>query len=159
MGGFLLQVDSGSVNMPEDRVIVEEASKANVWFEMPAAGGNSPDEPPCPPFECEGEATFVYRNSFVYAKFDDPRDEREAEKVSRSRRLTVEEVRALNEDMPFPYLDWMSGQAASTEPAPNYFGLGDAVSWFTRKLGISECSGCRKRKGWLNRIPLWPRRH
>jgi hypothetical protein len=144
--------------MSENIGVVEEVNKAHVWFEMPAAGGSSPDESPCPPFECEGEATFVYRNTLVYAKFADPRDERAAEKVSRSRRLTDAEVRALNEEMPFPYLDWMSVEAGSTETAPKYFGLGDAVSWLSRKLGFSECSGCRKRKGWLNRIPLWPRR-
>jgi hypothetical protein len=143
--------------MSENQGYVEEVSQAHAWFEMPVASDTSPDEPPCPPFECEGEATYVYRDSLVYAKFADPRDEQEAEKVPRSRRRTAEEVRALDADMPFPYLEWMSQEAGSPEPAPRYFGVGDAVSWLLHKLGFSECSGCRKRKGWLNRIPLWPR--
>lgn len=159
VGGFLLQLNFGRGDMPEYQGLVEEVGKAHAWFEMPVAGSNSPDEPPCPPFECEGEATFVYRDYLVYAKFADPRDEQEAEKVPRSRRLTAEEVRALDADMPFPYLAWMSEQAHSTAPAPSYFGIGDAVSWLLHKLGFSECGGCRKRKSWLNRIPLWPRRH
>lgn len=42
-------------------------------------------------------------------------------------------------------------------------GLGDAVSWVTKKLGIKECGGCSKRKAWLNKaVPFktqerkWP---
>lgn len=133
-------------------------SNAQMWFEMPAAGGHSPDEPPRPPFECEGEATYVYRGALVYARFADPRDEIEAEKVPGSRRLADEELHELAADMPFPYLDWLSSGPGGGHQDPGYVGVGDVVSWLLRKAGFSECGGCRKRKGWLNRIPVWPKR-
>lgn len=30
-------------------------------------------------------------------------------------------------------------------------GLGDAVAKVTKRLGIKECRGCRRRRKWLNR--------
>jgi len=152
-------MNPGINDVQEERKLVKEADSRHPWFEMPIAGGSSDDDPARPPFECGGEATFVYHGQFVYARFSDPGDEQEAEQVPGSRRLTVDEVQKLDAEMSFPYLAWASRESGDPLPERNYYGLGDAVSWFLGKLGFSECPGCRSRKAWLNHIPLWPRRH
>jgi hypothetical protein len=45
------------------------------------------------------------------------------------------------------------------EEADEMEGLGDAVSRVTKRLGIPECSKCKKRRKWLNeRVPFKRRR-
>lgn len=36
------------------------------------------------------------------------------------------------------------------EEADEVRGLGDVVARVTKKLGIKECGGCKKRRAWLN---------
>jgi len=41
------------------------------------------------------------------------------------------------------------------EEADQLEGLGDVVAKATKKLGIKECDGCKKRREWLNkRVPF-----
>lgn len=153
-----MQIASKPATAEETGSVVGRSDFQPGWFELPAVAGDSPDDPPRPPFECEGEATFIYRGDLVYAHFTDPRDERTADNVPRSRRLTAEDLRRLDAEMPFPYLAWSTQRTDEPLPESRYFGLGDAVSWTLGKLGFSECDACRNRKAWLNRVPLWPRR-
>lgn len=39
----------------------------------------------------------------------------------------------------------------NTKPEPSK-GLGDSIAKVTKKLGIKECGGCRKRRIKLNRL-------
>jgi hypothetical protein len=41
------------------------------------------------------------------------------------------------------------------EEADEMEGLGDAVARVTKKVGIKECDGCKKRRKWLNeKVPF-----
>lgn len=144
--------------MREYKAPIEETNE-HTWFEVPIVKGSMPDDEVCPPFECDGEATFIYRDSFIYAKFADLRDRREADKLPGSRRLTADEACMVDAEMPFPYLAWTSvALVNNSDPDRDYVGLGDVLGWLLGKFGFPECEECRTRKSGLNRISVWRRR-
>lgn len=124
---------------------------------MPVVGGETPDNPPRPKQEIVGDATLVYRGRHVYVSFKDENNALAVAKQPETRRLTPNEVRKLEDSLPFPLLSLASRQ--DSDPArAKPVGLGDVVAWLMRKVGIEECESCGKRKSWLNRFVIWPRR-
>jgi hypothetical protein len=156
VGGWVLRLDSGIATVSELRVPTKDEEGAEEWFEIPTA--SSLDESQSPPFDCAGHAIFIYHDYSVYAKFADARDRQRAEEISGTRRLTEMEVRKLNTELAYPYLDWTTSPVVNSDKEVGYFGLGDAVSWLMGKLGFTDCGECQARRTWLNRIPLWVRR-
>lgn len=51
----------------------------------------------------------------------------------------------------------VSAEAAEAM-ADDGIGLGDLVAALTKRLGIRECDGCRRRKAALNRVKLGRRK-
>lgn len=66
--------------------------------------------------------------------------------------LSEEELGELDDEVPYSLADLADQSARS-----RWIGLGDLIAAATTRLGISECAGCRKRRRWLNRIPVWRR--
>jgi hypothetical protein len=128
--------------------------QANIWVEMPVVSGEAPIDAPRPKYPVIGNATLVYRRPYVYIAFRDAADALTATNYPDTRRLTPDEGRALETSLPFP----IRVPALPPAGAPALVGLGDLVSWVTGRLGIAQCDGCRRRKRWLNRVVLWPRR-
>ena len=124
------------------------------WIEMPvvrATGVGHSDRPKYPP---QISSLLVYRGSKVYAGLPNARAARDVVKNSDVRLLTDTEARAFEASLPFaPSAGRFARGAAEGWPV----GLGDLVSWVAHRLGIAECSGCRKRRALLNRVVLWGR--
>jgi hypothetical protein len=121
---------------------------ARTWIEMPvvpAAGDGQPDRPKYPP---QVSSLLVYRGAMVYVGLD-AHAARDLLGNSDVRLLTDTEGRAFEESLPFaPAPSWLN------RPEGWHLGLGDVVSWVAHKLGIAECSGCRKRRALLNRATI-----
>lgn len=71
--------------------------------------------------------------------------------------LTDTEVGELEQQLPYPLPSQPPDEYADNQR--ERVGLGDIIAKITHILGINECSGCRKRRRWLNRIPIgWQRK-
>lgn len=125
-----------------------------VWFKMPVVGGESPDDPLRPKYPIVGNATLVYHGQHVFISFKDGDDIQQVAKLQETIRLTPNELRDLDDSLPFPL---PSFEPKHKDP-PKLIGLGDVVAWLASKIGFKECEGCRKRKNWLNRLVIWRRK-
>lgn len=123
-----------------------------VWIEMPVVRAGEPDGRVRPKYPVETNATIIHKDGKVYIDFEDESAREEALKQPDCLRLTLTEGQELEETFPFPIVS--PARRHSDEKGP--LGLGDVVAWVTSKLGIEECPGCKKRKGWLNRhVVIW----
>ncbi len=124
-----------------------------VWIEMPAVGTGAQGDPVRPKYPVQGKAFLMHQAGKVYVAFQDKLAREAAEKQAECRRLTPSEARTFEESLPFPIP--LSLFADNHDGKSRPVGLGDVVSWLTRRAGIAECSACQQRKRWLNRIPIW----
>ena len=130
------------------------SAMTRTWVEMPvvqAAGGGHPDRPKYSP---QITSLLVYRGSKVYVGLPNARAARDVVKNSDVRLLTDTEAHAFEQSLPFPPSPGGFARGAA-EGWP--VGLGDLVAWVAHRLGIAECSGCRKRRALLNRVVIWGR--
>lgn len=73
--------------------------------------------------------------------------------------LTDIEVKELEERLAYPLPSIGNEKSAYIGNKAKRVGLGDLIAMGLHKLGIAECTGCRKRRRWLNKIPVrWQRR-
>ena len=113
---------------------------------MPALdGGTAATRPKYP---LEGNAFVVYRGAEAYVALEDRAVQDEIVRHVDVRLLSDGEGLAFEQSLPFPI-------APVDRSADRRIGLGDVVSWFTRRLGIRECTGCRRRKRRMNRVVVW----
>ena len=124
-----------------------------VWIEMPAVRSETESNRVQPKYPVETKALLIYRAEKVYIAFDEGLVQKEVEQFEDCRRLTTNEAIELEESLPFP----IPSENVNHNHAPEKrsVGLGDIVSWLTRKLGIEECSACSSRKRSLNRVAVW----
>ena len=122
------------------------------WYEVPTQIDEESGIPR-PRYALTGNTVIVYSANRAYVAFENEQDIAAIQELPGVRRLTVADVRDLSQNLPFGLF---SGKEEIQEE-PNFIGLGDVISWITQKLGIHECEGCRRRKKWLNRVPIWPR--
>lgn len=120
------------------------ASRA--WVKMPAL--ESMTAAAHPKYVFKGNALVIYRGESAYVAFDDETDRDELAHHSDVHVLTDSEGREFEESLPFPV-------SPPTPRRNRVIGLGDVISWLTRRIGIAECSGCGARRGRLNKIVLW----
>ena len=120
------------------------------WIEMPAISDEvaNIDEPKYP---VEKSALIIYRVSKAYVAFrreaNPERDE--LTKNPDVRLLTSGEGSEFEQRLPFPVLEAM---LETPQDAVGILRLGDLVRRVTTLMGIKKCSGCRKRKQFLNQI-------
>ena len=135
MGGGLLRA---MTSPPQSR-------SARSWVVVPALdGGTAATRPKYP---LEGNALVLYRGAEAYVALEDRAVRDELVRHDDVRLLTDSEALAFEQSLPFPI--------APVDRWDRRIGLGDVVSWLTRQLGISECTGCRRRKRRLNRVVVW----
>jgi hypothetical protein len=130
------------------------SAMTRTWIEMPvvqATGAGHADRPKYPP---QISSLLVYRGSKVYVRLPNVRAARDVVKNPDVRLLTDIEARAFEESLPFAP---SSGRFTRGDTDAWRFGLGDLVSWVAHRVGIAECSGCRKRRALLNRVVIWRR--
>jgi hypothetical protein len=123
----------------------------SAWLEMPIVRTGVPDHRARPKYPVETNAFLVYRDEKVYVRFPDDYVLPSAMEEPDCRWLSSAEARRLEDGLPFPVSPPSEHHHRENEPV----GLGDVISWVTHKVGIEECSGCGRRKRWLNRIPVW----
>jgi hypothetical protein len=134
-GGLLLAMTS-----PPQR------TSARSWVVMPALdSGTAATRPKYP---LEGNALVLYRGAEAYVALEDRAAQDELAHRADVRLLTDGEALAFEHSLPFLI-------APVDRSRDGRVGLGDVVSWFTRRLGIHECTGCRRRKRRLNRVVVW----
>lgn len=68
--------------------------------------------------------------------------------------LTDGEVAALKEELPVPLPTPHIRNGPLTDSGRRRVGLGDVIAAVLHKMGFTECAGCRKRRRWLNKIPI-----
>lgn len=129
------------------------------WIQIPITGDEVLEDRSNLKYAVNKNATIIYHGQHAYVSFMDEADSVEFMQRPGIHLLTPSEVHELDRNLPFPFLSMTSkhsnGSAQNEEV--NVVGLGDLVARFTRKLGIQECDGCRKRKRWLNRVTVWRR--
>jgi len=124
-----------------------------IWYEMPVRQDEESGIPRAK-YTLSGDVTLIYSGNRAFAAFPNEQEASAIEGYNDVRRMTDAEVATLRQKLPFAFLP--TGE--ETEEESNYIGLGDVISWITHRLGIHECESCKRRKKWLNRIPVWPRR-
>jgi hypothetical protein len=135
MGGGLLRA---MTSPPQQK-------SARSWIVMPALdSGTAATRLKYP---LEGNALVLYRGAEAYVALEDRSVRDELMRHVDVRLLTDREGLAFEQSLPFPI--------APVDRSDRRVGLGDVVSWFTRRFGISECTGCRRRKRRLNRVVVW----
>jgi hypothetical protein len=131
---------------------------SGLWIEMPVAGSGAAGDPVRAKYTIEANAFLVHRGGKVYVMCPDQGAREATLRHADCRQLTPLEVTGLEEELPFPVTPDLVARPRRTART---LGLGDAVTWVTRKLGMAECDACRKRRRLLNRVAVWGwwRRH
>lgn len=124
-----------------------------VWIEMQAIGTGAADDPVRPKYPVRGNAFLMHKEGKVYVTFRDEVSQEAVLKEADCRRLTPAEGHTFEESLPVPIPPQLFSQHPQNRSRPA--GLGDVVSWLTRRAGITECAACQQRKRWLNRIVVW----
>ena len=123
------------------------------WIEMPAVGTGAADDPVRPKYSVRGSALLMHKDGKVYVMCADARAQEDALTAEDCRRLTPAEGHAFEQSLPVPLPPQLFPESYRDGHRP--VGLGDVVSWLTRRAGFTECSACRQRRRWLNRIVIW----
>lgn len=118
------------------------------WIEMPVVASDAPGAPARPKYPVDASAMLVYRGPKVYVSFTG-RGDRGMTGHPDVRRLTPAEARAFEESFSFPL------PTPGARRAGGPLGLGDLVSRVTHGMGITECSGCQRRRSLLNKLVVW----
>jgi hypothetical protein len=118
------------------------------WIEMPVAADDHNLRTARPKYPVDASALLVYRGSKVYISFAG-RGDRRTTRHPDVHRLTPAEARAYEDNFPFPLPTPRAWQAEGP------VRLGDLVSRVTHRAGITECSGCQRRRSLLNRFVVW----
>jgi hypothetical protein len=116
------------------------------WVKMPAV--SSATATTLPKYSIDADAFVIYRDTSAYVSFEDEAAEDQLTHHEDVRVLSESEAREFERTLPFqlPELDTHRNRVT---------GLGDLVSALARLVGIRECSGCRRRKTRMNKIPIW----
>jgi hypothetical protein len=118
------------------------------WIEMPVVADDDNPRTARPKYPVDTSALLVYRGPKVYVSFSGHGD-RGTTGHPDIRRLTSAEAQAFEDSFPFPL------PSPGAWPAPGPLRLGDLVSRATQRAGITECSGCQRRRSLLNRLVVW----
>lgn len=97
--------------------------------------------------------TVIHQGDRAYFPISDGFGNRELLKHPDVDVLTDTEVEELEQRLSYP-LPPQSENSLQIHSGGESVGLGDVVAKVTHKLGIAECAGCKKRRRWLNRIPV-----
>jgi len=131
------------------------------WIEMPVVRTTGVGHPDRPKYAPQTSSLLVYRASKVYVGLPNAGAASEVLKHSDVRLLTRTEAREFEEGLPFSPLPGRDArgdfQGRTSMSELWQVGLGDLVLWVAHRLGIAECSGCRKRRTLLNRVVVWRR--
>ena len=121
-------------------------STSRRWVKMPTVSSTTATA--LPKYSIDANAFVVYRDTSAYVSFEKEAAQDQLTHHEDVRVLSEGEAREFERTLPFhlPDLDAHSNRVT---------GLGDLVSALARVLGIRECSGCRRRKTTMNRIPIW----
>lgn len=96
--------------------------------------------------------TVIHHGDKAYFPLMDESDNHKLLSRSDVRVLTDREVVELEQQLPYPL---PSGAFdGDIDNQQERVGLGDVIAKITHMLGITECSSCRKRRRWLNRITI-----
>lgn len=102
--------------------------------------------------------TVIHQGDRAYFPLITESKNHELLRYSDVRVLTDMEVGELEQELPYPLPSGSSGRDIGDQQGR--VGLGDVIAKITHMLGISECSSCRKRRRWLNKITIgWQRRN
>jgi hypothetical protein len=119
---------------------------SRTWLEVPA-NYDTPTSAGRPKYPVSGSGLVVYRGSKAYVSFENASAKNELIRHPDVRALTLGEARRLEDGLPFPLSQSLSGGSEVR--------LGDLVHQLTKRVGIAECGACRKRRRILNRVVIW----
>jgi hypothetical protein len=122
-----------------------EPAQARSWLEIPAVGAATAQ--PRLKYDLEASALVIYRGDRAFATFED--------EAVRESLLRHADVRALSDDEAREFEKTLPLALPPPERRTGRTGLGDLVSWLAGRVGINECAGCGRRRGKLNKIPVW----
>jgi len=126
---------------------------ATDWASLPLSDGNDTEvgSTPRPKYRTDS-AVVVHHGGRAYVPVGPGGADRKLLDHDDVHELSDEELGALDDQVPYSLADLTDQSTRS-----RWVGLGDLIGAVTTRLGISECAGCRKRRRWLNRIPVWRR--
>lgn len=126
------------------------AMTARAWIEMPVVPSQSGDGLR-PKYSADGRVMVVHHMGKAYAAFENKVAQEQIAAYADCRRLTPAETLAFERALPFPVPSELfpSGGGSSSR------GLGDLFSGLMGMLGVSQCSGCQRRKRRLNEFMSW----
>ncbi|GHH94065.1 hypothetical protein [Streptomyces capillispiralis] len=128
------------------------------WLEIPIRQPIHEGAPVDTKYEV-GDAVVVYSNDSAYVGLG---DRRAAEAL-----LVHQDVRALGDrevdrTKPVPglsltlgELEHQVGRLRKRSASRHATGLGDAIAFLTRRLGVRECGSCARRHRNMNRVRIW----
>jgi hypothetical protein len=115
---------------------------------MPAVSGTSPGTRTRPKYPIDGSALVVYRGPNAYVAIAQRGTRAALTPHADVRVLAPQEARALEDDLALPPL---AGRRDRSAPVR----LGDAVHGVLTRVGIRDCTGCRRRRRRLNKLTVW----
>ncbi|MFJ9798212.1 hypothetical protein [Streptomyces sp. NPDC101145] len=128
------------------------------WLEMPIRQPIYEGAPVDTKYEV-GDAVVVYNNESAYVGLG---DRRAAEALLVHQDVRALGVREVDRTKPVPglsltlsELEHQVGRLREQSSSRHATGLGDAIAFLTRRLGIRECGSCARRHKTLNRVRLW----
>jgi hypothetical protein len=98
-------------------------------------------------YDPEANVLVIYRENTAFVAFDS--------ESAGARLLRHPDVRALDEEEARDFEESLPVSLPPPQPHARRVGLGDVISYVAGKARIQECGGCRARRTWLNRIPVW----
>ena len=100
--------------------------------------------------------TVIHHRDEAYFPLIAESDNHELLRHSDVRVLTDRGVSELEQELPYSLPSGSSSGDIGDQQGR--VGLGDVITKITHMLGISECSSCRQRRQWLNKITIRGRR-
>ena len=115
------------------------------WIAIPTLGDTTGE--PRLKYDLEANALVIHREDTALVAFDN--------RLAGAGLLRHPDVRALSEEEAREFERSLPAPLPPPGPHPRRVGLGDVISYVAGKARIQECGGCRARRTWLNRIPVW----
>jgi len=103
--------------------------------------------------------TVIHHGSSAYVSLHDDSSRQELLEYPDVDVLGDVEIEELEDRLPYPLPSRTASNSRHAHRDEGTTGLGDVIAGVTHSLGISECTGCNKRRRLLNRIPVrWSKR-
>jgi hypothetical protein len=107
-------------------------------------------------YEVKSAEVVVYRHRKAYVCVRAGTPLEDVLSHSGVRELAPEEVeRLITSYRPALYAQTAIEAGVASEKRRRPIRLGDAISHVTSAIGVTECDGCKQRKGVMNRIVVW----